>query len=254
MSYGMWVASSGGLSENRRLELIAHNLANVNTVGYKAERLTTSAQDFGDTLAKKMEHGGAAANTIEQTPGVVNINTFTDFSAGPVSNTGNPLNVALRQDNQFFVVSDPEGDSYTRAGNFTLDAERNIVTADGAPVQGDGGPLTLPPGASARIQSDGTVMVDGQVIGRIKVVEFQEDQLVNLKRAEGVRFKAAGDTQPQTVPADLVTSSVELPNVSVVEAMVEMISAQRSFEAYTKTVQTMDQLTDTAIRNTRTTA
>ena len=139
MDRGIYAAASGGLSSLRLLEVISNNMANSSTVGFKAERLVGRQQSFSDTLAGTLaEQPARALGDQERTPGVTDVSTLTDFTPGPISNTGNPLNVALVKDNQFFVVQTPEGEEYTRAGNFTLDSGGTLVTPDGFPVLGDG--------------------------------------------------------------------------------------------------------------------
>ncbi len=249
MDRGIYTATSGGLLNARRLEAIANNLANVSTVGFKAERLVSRQQDFGDTLAATIPGIPARSEgDFDRTPGVVHVASMTDFSVGPIAQTGNPLNVALAKDNQFFVVATPDGDQYTRAGNFTLTSDGVLVTPDGQPVTGDGGPLSLPPGQT-QISASGAVSVNGQVIGRLRVVQFSD--LTQLERVEGVRFRAAQGAEPENVPADLVPQAVEMPNVSAIDAMVDMISAQRAFEAYQKTVRTVDEMNERVVRNIR---
>jgi flagellar basal body rod protein FlgG len=184
----------------------------------------------------------------DRTPGVVQIASETDFTPGPVSNTGNPLDVALGRANQFFVVSTPEGERLTRAGNFTKNANGTLVTPDGLSVQGDGGEIVLPAG-EASISSNGAILVGKQVVGRLRVVEVND--LTQLRRTEGARFKSEGGTGEPVENPELITNSVEMPNISVVEAMVEMINAQKAFEAYTKSVRTIDELNERSIRNAR---
>ncbi len=249
MDKGIYAASSGGLINARRLDVVANNLANVQTVGFKAERLIAREQAFSDTLASKITTSTARDQLgLEDVPGAVHTGSYTDFSQGPIAANGDPLNVALTESNTFFVVATPNGDAYTRAGNFTLNRDRVLVTADGLPVQGDGGPITLPTGGQGKISSSGVVTVDGAVVGRLRTVKIEDTS--TLKRQEGVRFTAAA-AQVEVVPAELVPESVEMPNVNVVEAMVDMINAQRGFEAYTKSVRTIDELNERALRNAR---
>jgi flagellar basal-body rod protein FlgG len=248
MDRGIYAAGSGGFYSAKRMDIVANNLANANTVGFKAERLVARKQEFADTLASKIAQDyPRAAGDHERTPGVTQIFTETDFTPGPISNTGNGLNVALAKKNTFFVIETPEGERYTRAGNFSVNSQGNLVTADGFNVQGDGGPLTLPPG-KPHISSNGTVSVNGEEVGRLRTVRVED--LGQLKRSEGVRFELAGGAA-ETVPADVIPESVEMPNISVVESMVEMINAQRGFEAYTKSVVAIDVMNERAIRNLR---
>ncbi|HMO19210.1 MAG TPA: flagellar hook-basal body protein [Oligoflexia bacterium] len=244
MERGIYSASSGGLLESRRLDLIANNLANVNTVGFKASRLVARQQEFGDTLASSVKEQFARAPLDHgNTPGVVDIEVRTDFSAGPVEHTGNPLNAALVDSKHFFMVQTPEGERLTRAGNFTINGEGQLSTVDGYPVMGDGGPIPIL-SADARITKSGAVMVDAQLVGRVRVVKVED--FSKLEKEAGTRFKMQGEAE--SITPDLIPESVELPNVSVVEAMVEMIATQRAFESYAKTVQTISELNDTNMR------
>lgn len=246
MDKGIYTAGSGGFAAMRRIDILANNIANVSTVGFKAERVQNRQQEFTDTLASTLPGTTPQARkNFERSPGVVHIGTVTDFSPGPLQQTQNPLDVALRKDNAFFVVSTQRGDAYTRAGNFTLDSQGNLVTSDGFQVQGDGGALTLPIG-KPRIFPNGTVTVNGEAAGRLRIVEI--DDLGKLRRAEGSRFELEAGGQARNVDAEVVPESLEMPNVSVFEAMVELMVAQKAFEAYTKTAQTMQDLDDQALR------
>ena len=251
MQRGIYSAASGGLVSEKRIEVLANNLANVSTTGFKAQRIQARQQEFSDTLASQMNGVTQRAESdFDRTPGVVEGGAYTDFSAGPVQTTGNPLDVALQNEKDFFVIQTPAGTEYTRAGNFSVDTQGNLITADGMPVSGDGGPLTLPPG-TASIHEDGSVSVGKELVGRLQVVRFEDPS--QLQRSQGTRFKLAGGAQPESLDVpSVISGALEMPNVNVVEGMVEMISAQRSFEAYTKTVTTIDEMNETALRTTRT--
>ena len=115
-------------------------------------------------------------------------------------------------------------------------------------VSGDGGPITFPPGP-AQITGAGAVIVDKAQIGRLRVVAI--DDLSQLRRVEGTRFALNGGGQVTDVTPNLVPRSLEMANISVVESMIDLVSASRSFEAYTKTVRTIDELNDQAIRSSQ---
>lgn len=249
MERGIYSATSGGLLESRRLEVIANNLANVNTVGFKASKLVARQQEFSDTLASTLKDIPSRAELDQRnTPGVVNVDVFTDFTPGPVRNTEAPLDAALVEQNQFFVVQTEAGERLTRAGNFTMDSQGFLTTQDGKSVLGEGGPIAIT-GPSPKISSNGSIIADGNVIGKLRVVEV--DDLQSLEREEGVRFKVNGGAPRPVESANVIPQSLEMPNVSVIGAMVEMISTQRAFEGYSKSVQTIQELNDTNLRTVR---
>lgn len=248
MDRGIYAASSGGLLSAKKIEIVSNNLANVNTVGYKAEHLATRQQAFSDTLASKLPGVEGKKGDFDRVPGVVQVGTVTDFTPGPVSYTGDPLSVALSARHQFFAVNTPQGELYTRAGNFARDAEGNLVTLDGFPVLGDGGPIVLPPG-NASINGAGMIYVNNQPIGRLRVVEVED--VTKLERMGSARFRLTGGGSVNTVEAAVIPESVEMANVQTVEGMIDLISVNKAFEAYTKTVKTIDELNDRSTRMAR---
>lgn len=246
MDRGIYAAASSGLAQLQKLEAINNNLANINTPGFKKQFITTDTQSFDQTLAS-MEPGidEYARGDHERAPGVLNIQSNTDFSVGPVSFTGNPMDVALRQSKDFFQINGPNGVQYTRAGSFTLNEAGEIVTPDGFQVQGDGGPITVS-GGRVEITQDGSVMVGGALVARLGVARF--DNTDQLERVGDNRFVLQrGGPAPTDVPADLIPRSLEMSNVTAVSSIVELISAQRAFQAYARTTESIDALNQAAI-------
>lgn len=251
MDRGTYAAASAGLLESRKLELVNNNLANVNTPGFKRQYLVSETQGFEDTLAARVAKDDPyARGDHERSPGVLQIKTVTDFSIGSIKTTGNPLHVALQNPNQFFVLDTPEGEQYTRAGNFTLNADGQLVSAEGFPVIGNGGPIvTTNPGVS--ISENGSVTTnDGnlQQSGRLQVVEFENTN--QLDRIGGSRFiLQRGAAQPSEVTnAKLITSSLEMSNVSAIESVIDLINATKGFELYTKAAKSIDELNQSSIQ------
>ena len=143
----------------------------------------------------------------------------------------------------FFVVSDEATGTprYTRAGRFTIDAEGLLRTASGFMVEGEGGPIQLPPtGEAIEISKDGEISAGGQPVGRLRVVTFAEP--VDLTRLDGVTFDAGG-VEPEPVEQPTVLQGfVEGSNVDPVHEMTDMITYFRQFETQQKLMQTTDQL------------
>lgn len=249
MDRGLYAASSGGLHRTREVQVISNNLANANTVGFKAERLVNRQQNFQDTLAGRLENMPNRAQVDHQhTPGVVHVSSETDFTQGPIHHTGNPLDVALQEGEVFFAIQTEQGERFTKAGNFSLDSNSQITTPDGGLVLGNGGPITVGEG-DVRITPSGIVLSDGEEVGRIRTVRVTNVE--DMRREEGVRFRLAGDARAEDAETSLVPGAVEMPNINVVESMVQLISAQRGFEAYQKTAQSINEVNETALRTGR---
>lgn len=247
MDRGTYISASSGLLQLRKLDIVNNNLANANTPGFKGQLLVSEQQSFDDTLAKMFENADPyARGDHNRTPGVVNIKAVTDFTPGPIKNTSNPFDVALRNPKDFLVVNTTEGTQYTRAGNLSLNAEGEITTADGQVVQGDGGALVVN-GANVEITAAGIVRVDGEQIGKLQVVRF--DNTENLERVSGARFQVrAGSPGPEEVDADLIPKSLEMSNVSAISSVVDLITANRAFGLYTKAATTIDQMNQSSIQ------
>lgn len=229
MINGIFSTFSGKVAAERRLDVVANNIANAFTAGFKASRPIYN----GSTLDADMDPG-----QVNQT--YVNIpDVYVHFSDGPLVSTGNSLDVGI-EGSGFFVVSTPKGNMYTRDGQFTLDVNKQLVTTDGDPVMGqNGGPITIN-GKAVNIGTDGTVSVDGAVVDKIKVVDFSDKS--SLKNFGKNLFVNNSATNSETT-ADKATVKqgyYETSNVNTVTEMVEMVSAMRAYEAYTKADQSVD--------------
>jgi flagellar basal body rod protein FlgG len=229
----------------RKLDVVTNNLANINSPGFKKQGLQGTEQTFDSTLARLVENQDPyARGDHARTPGVIDVRTVTDFSVGPIRNTGNALDVALRNPNDFFVVETNKGTQYTRAGNFTLGPGGALVTQDGFPVQSDGGALTIDNG-TPRVGPDGSILVDGASVGKLRVVRFENP--AGLERTEGTRFSQGSASAPTDVDPDVVPQSLEMANISVISAVVDLMTANRAFQMYSKSTETIDNMNQTSI-------
>ncbi len=245
MDRATYSAASAEMAALRRVEVINNNLANSNTAGFKRGILVGQQQTFESTLAATLAKDDPfARGDHDRSPGVVSLEAKTDFSQGAIQATGNPLDVALRNPKDFFVVNGPSGPLYTRAGNFTMNVAGEIVTADGLQVSGDGGAIATT-GVGVSISDDGSVRSNGQTVGRLQVVRIEDT--TGLRAAGGTRFSLQGGSTPAQVDADLASQSLEMSNVSVISAMIDLIAANRGFEMATKATQTVDGLNQAAI-------
>jgi flagellar basal-body rod protein FlgF len=251
----------GALSNETRLNLIANNLANANTAGYKADKV--SFQDVFQRMAS--DYAPDARNDLQQKnllprPLLVAkprlAEQTVDLTQGGLEATGNQLDMALTGPG-FFRVQTPEGQFLTRNGQFYRNNVGMLVTNQGYPVLGQGGPITLPEGSTVTVTRDGQISVDGQQAGAIDIVDVAQPKL--LKKYGQSMFTGPNNAQPVTRPVDAAATGInqgyiEKPNVQVVTEMMGMIEAQRSFEAYTKIIsstQDMDQSATNKVGETR---
>lgn len=220
----------------REQERVANNLANVNTVGYKRDRTFTEALDeYLD------EEGAPSSERLSQ--------QWADFGQGALEETGNPLDVAIDGEG-FFAFSDDETGAtvYARAGRLVLDAEGTLRDLAGRSVEGEGGPIQLPPsGGAIAISKNGEISLGGQVVGTLRVVTFENPG--QLQRLDGAAFDA-GDVEPETAENPVVLQGyVEASNVDAVREMTDMIAFYRQFESQQKMIQTTDQILGAVTRD-----
>lgn len=251
MDIGSYVATSSGMLQMKKLEVQNNNLANINTVGFKGQFVVAEPQSFDATLASTIDERDPYARLDQKRlQNVTDVRTQIDFSQGPIQHTGNPLDVALRSANDFFVINTPQGERYTRAGNFTLSPAGELVTEDGYQVMGEGGAIAAQaPGVS--IFPDGSVRAGANIgpqpniVGRLRVVRFEDTS--GLEATEGARFKIKGAARPVQVEPRVEPQSLEMSNVSAINGMVDLITTNRAFGAYTKAAETLDSMNQAAV-------
>ncbi|MBF0480356.1 MAG: flagellar basal-body rod protein FlgF [Desulfovibrionaceae bacterium] len=245
----------GALSNETRMNLISNNLANINTTGYKRDRV--SFQDTFLRLAtdympdprvnlreKKLLPEGhviAKPRLAKQT---------IDMSQGSVQPTGNALDLAI-SGTGFFKVITPQGVMYTRNGEFYRNADGLLVDTKGYPVAGGGGTVALPDKGKVTFGPDGRIFADSQLVGTLDMVKVQNEQA--LERFGQNYFTAAkGQTVTEqelgTNESELMQGYLEKPNVEVVTEMVNMIETQHSFEAYQKAITGANDMDSSAMR------
>lgn len=248
MNRGIYPILSGALAQEQRTQVFAHNIANVNTKGFKQEeplfqallphRRLTGSPDSHARLVSGMPPPifGAAERVFVGPHG-----NHTQFDSGRLRTTGNPFDLAIDGPG-FFEVRAPEGLRYTRNGVFHLDEKRRLVTQAGLPVMGTKGELKLPPGEVV-IDGRGTISVGGQPVGTVKVVEFPEQQMPR-KVAESLFAGEGGAVQRNPT---VMSAAVEESNVNPLDEMVKLIQGMRSYESAQKMIQTIDRMAELAV-------
>jgi flagellar basal-body rod protein FlgF len=217
---GFYAAAAGLRAQSQALEVAAHNLANVNTPGFRGE-LTT----FQSLLAFSHPTIQNALNLATNNFGVLQ-GTRLDREEGHLTATGNPLDVGIAGKG-FFAVQTDRGTRYTRNGSFQVSKTGLLVTAAGDPVLGDTGPIRIPAGLLA-ISADGTISVNGTVAGQIRVVDFPAD--ASLVAEGGTLLSAPAGSEQPAQQALLRQSTLESSNVNAISSVVGLISVQREAE------------------------
>ena len=240
MSDGIYSAASGAVAQEKALNAVANNVANVNTTGYKADKAV-----FAEVMKKVRSRLPAEPslhyNTVSQ--------FAVDTQPGALKLTGRPLDVGLHGDG-YLTVRTPQGERYTRAGSFVMDNEGVLRTPGGFEVMKVGKKLTpdpkeVPPGERIVVRrdvkevlvgQDGYISADGEKIGQLKLVQFdtQEDAL-----REGLTlFTNAPGKRPKVAGPELTVEQgyLETANVNAVSGMNELILVSRSFEALEKVI------------------
>jgi flagellar basal body rod protein FlgG len=229
-------AASGLRARMESLDLLANNVANASTEGYKADRefySIYSAPEAADYAASTMP-------VIER--------PWIDLAPGLIHSTGSPTDVAL-SGRGFFAVNGPSGPLYTRNGSFRLTPAGTLVTGDGYAVRGNAGaPVTLQRGRPFDIASDGTVRQDGLVVGKLEVVDFTgADGLVK----QGASYLRPSDPAQRPVAPSTTTveqGQLEASNTGSAEAAVRLVSVMRQFEMLQKAVSLAGDMSEHAIQ------
>jgi flagellar basal-body rod protein FlgF len=224
----IYLAMSGAKATMQRQETLANNLANVSTVGFRAE--------LAAFRAVPVEGSGASTRVyaLESTPGY-------DATPGQVAATGRNLDVAM-QGASWLAVQGLDGtEAYTRGGSLDVNAEGNLVTTSGLTVLGDGGPIQVPAETQVSIAADGTVSATAAngrstAIGKLKLVTPEAP----LTRGTDGLFRGADGDLSADPTARVQDGALEGSNVSAVETMVAMIAAARQFEAQMKSLTTAE--------------
>jgi flagellar basal-body rod protein FlgF len=225
MQNALLVGLSRQVALERELDVVANNIANINTTGYKADG--SLFEEFLSSPARADQSGARVSFVRDR-------GAWHDLSQGTVEKTGNPLDVAI-DGNAFLVVQTPRGERYTRNGSLQISATGQLVTSDGSPVLGDGGPIAFQPtDKQISIGSDGTITVqEGNAKvdsprGTLRLVSFANVQ--QLQKDIGSSFTVSGGEQPQpNKTAHVVQGSIEKSNVRSVIEMSRMIEITRTY-------------------------
>jgi flagellar basal-body rod protein FlgF len=221
MDSGFYSAFTGLAARMQSLDVVANNLANVNTVGYKSQK------EFYRSFTASMNNGGMTlVNRAINDFGIIG-GSRTDFAAGSLDPTGNDTDVAIDGEGFFAVKTKAGTDDYTRNGNFSLNTQRQLVDQQGNLLQGDDGAIQIPTG-KLTISTDGTVSVDGAIVSKLKIVSFAPG--TQLTPEGNTDFTAPAGTAQALATPQLREGMLEASNSNPLMGAVALIDLQRNAE------------------------
>lgn len=253
MVKGLYSAYTGMLNEQKRLDIVANNIANAATTGYKKEGVTNQA--FDSMLAIKVKD--ATNGYMDESIGSVSLGVkigevYVNHTQGSIRQTGNTFDVAL-EGNGFFTIAVVDGNGeesikYTRDGSFKLNSEGYLMDADGNYVLGEGGYIQIPTEqAEVAIDSLGRITANGEYLDDLYITDFEN---YDYLKKYGDNLYEAVDGATEIEATGLVQQGyLEQSNVQSVEEMVNMIAITRAYETNQKVISTIDTMLDKAVNS-----
>ena len=241
MENAQLISLSRQMALQRQMDVVANNLANINTTGFKGEQILFEQYLMPVARDKDFSYPDQPVRFVQDWA------TLHDMSNGAITQTGNPLDVALNGDG-FLTVSTPAGDRYTRAGSLQINNEGTLVDIDGNPVLAEGGQVQFDDAdTDITISPTGVISTNNGAKGRLAIVEFASPELLTR---EGNNLYAAMEGA-EGLPANrtkVAQGALERSNVSGVAEMTEMIRVSRAYESIASTMQKQDDMRRTAIQ------
>ncbi len=252
MVRGLYTSGWGMMALNRKMDVVANNMANVDTNGYKKD--TVVYEGFDQMLTKRINdyhYSGDTIGTMVLASDVGEV--FTDFSQGQLARTERKLDISLKNGREgrtaFFVVEVDDGNSgysryYTRDGSFSISSDNLLVTGEGNTVMGENGPIRLY-GDTFSVIEDGTVIQDDMIAGRLMIREFGDTTV--MRKAGTNLLRSEDGAGALRFTGSVKQGFIERSNVNIVREMTDMITVMRAYETNQKMVQTHDRMLEKAV-------
>lgn len=238
MENAAYIGLSRQMTLRRELDIVANNIANADTTGFKVEQLMLST-----------EVGQRARNDAIRPSAsfVLDSGVGRDFGQGAMRQTGRTLDFAIEGEGAFFSVQDGAAQAYTRDGGFTMDPQGRLTTKQGLPVLGDGGEIVLDPElGTPSVGPDGTITQDGQITGRLSVVRF--DTLGVLEKGGDGLYRNASNVQPVAAnDARIRQGMLESSNVNPLTEITSLVEISRAYESVTRMIENTNDLSRRAV-------
>lgn len=247
MEPGSYAVVGASMLQQRRLEIVANNLAQVNTPGYKADVPVFRIEKTSKTAGQ----GSALGDDVVQQSAWRF--THINYKQGSFRKTNNPLDLALNGDG-FFVLRSPGGLRYSRAGQFGLNRDGVMIANQGWPVLGvDNGEIRVPNASSQNsgifINQTGQVYSNGEVVGQVQIIDFPKPYALEKRGFSSFSTVVPGQATFKPESTDILQGYIEGSNVNAIAEMVKLIEIGRLYETYQKTIKTFDSIDDRAVND-----
>ena len=238
MENATYIGLSRQMTLRRELDVVANNIANANTTGFKVEQLL-----IGTEIGERARND----NVRPSVSFVLDNGVGRDFSQGALTQTSRPLDFAIEGEGAFFKLQDGAGEAYTRDGAFTLDPEGRLTTQGGVPVLGDGGEIILNPArGEIAVGSDGTITQNGQLAGRLSVVRFDSLGAIE-KSGDGLYRNRSNAVAIDATDARIQQGMLETSNVNSILEITNLIEVSRAYETITRLIEQTTDLSKRAV-------
>lgn len=248
MLRGLYTAYTGMLAQQQKMDTISNNLANVNTTGYKKDGVVF--ESFKEVYNVRINDPEQIANQRigKGSLGVKVGEIYTNYEQGALLQTDNPLNMAIEGSGLFAIgVMDNEGnitEKYTRDGSFLLNANGQMVSADGIFLLGNNGIININ-SSNIRISEEGEIFEGGTLIDRVKIIDFEN--LDSLKKIGENIYETTNGSQTKVFEGRIIQGYTEGSNVSSMDEMIHMINVMRTYESNQKLINTYDSSLDKTV-------
>lgn len=233
MENAAYIGLSRQMTLRRELDVVANNIANADTTGFKVEQLLVGTE-VGERARNDSVRGGVHF--------VLDNGVGRDYGQGALAQTGRPLDFAIEGEGAFFRLRDASGEAYTRDGAFTLDPEGRLVTQRGVPVLGDGGEIILDPRlGEPAVAADGTISQNGQPVARLGLARF-ESLAVLEKGGDGLYRNASNTAALDATDARVRQGMLEGSNVNPILEITNLIEISRAYERIAKLIENANDL------------
>ena len=239
LTQAMYAVSAGAFNNQRKMDVLANNLANINTPGFKQDRLV-----FRVPVEKA---GDSPTDYLQGPSSMMPSGARIDFSQGTLRHTDNALDLALDGDG-LFCIKTPAGTRYTRNGSFSINEGGVLATKDGLPVLGKGGEIKIS-GGDFHVDDDGNISVDGSQVGTLKVVSVSQPGSLQKMGNTLFALGGSGTAEEKAEGLKIRQGYIETSNVNGISVMTEMIDVARGYESYQKVMGFLNDATKKSIND-----